>query len=492
MNKKLFTVLMVVQVLTIAAAVYILFFPARSVEPERVEQAVMAPPLAEFHPPTTPQPVSPENVPDWLRVPETREKPVERDGPEQLYEDYVAPVNFVYPEHFSELLTLEEKNISISHAALLFARKYHSEIDVVQFEAAVNDLSRQCSLGLERSMTVGERARALVRFVYGSDRYGISRQQPWFDTLLLEQKGDDLAMAVLVIALGQRLGLPWQAVTVPNGLWCHLPSRQEDLFLNASTGELYTSEQTALMRLQLTRNIARRAGHLRDIKTRSIVAEMYARLAREYLRLERKVEAREVAAAGLEFDSSQRSLIMVMGELLLHREPLRAVEMLQPLAANDEHNQELQLLLGRAFRLSGRPDAALPYLLKATVDESNPEAWRERASCRAELKQFGLAIADYQRVLTFFPDDAEVYHGLADAYTEWGLELRRENKVEDSLQAFTAALTHNPRHTRAYYYRAESYVMRGQRDLALADLAKLLEIEPNNEDAIELKKRFVR
>ncbi len=64
----------------------------------------------------------------------------------------------------------------------------------------------------------------------------------------------------------------------------------------------------------------------------------------------------------------------------------------------------------------------------------------------------------------------------ADAYNFLGLAYRWQNRIEDSLSAYQAALKLDPKHLGANEYLGQAYLKMGDKTLAQAQLSKLKEL----------------
>jgi superkiller protein 3 len=96
-----------------------------------------------------------------------------------------------------------------------------------------------------------------------------------------------------------------------------------------------------------------------------------------------------------------------------------------------------------------------------------------RASIYSELDEFDKAKEDYLKLLSLEPKNNNVKLGLALLY-------KKEGKYNESLTLLTLLIEDNP--NTAEYYIARSNVERltGHTELALMDVEKAIELEPDN------------
>ena len=86
-----------------------------------------------------------------------------------------------------------------------------------------------------------------------------------------------------------------------------------------------------------------------------------------------------------------------------------------------------------------------------------------------EEKRWDAAIEHFNKVIGKDPSNA-------DAYNFLGLAYRWQNRLEESLKAYKAALNLDPKHLGANEYLGQAYLKMGDKALAQAQLAKLKEI----------------
>jgi tetratricopeptide (TPR) repeat protein len=103
--------------------------------------------------------------------------------------------------------------------------------------------------------------------------------------------------------------------------------------------------------------------------------------------------------------------------------------------------------------------------------EAKPEAtvYQKRARTYAAKGQHEEAIKDFHQVLDRDQDSAETWTGLGISSTE-----TKEFSV--AAAAFRKALQLNPNYAEAYYWRGEMSKAQGEKDSAIADFKKYLEI----------------
>jgi tetratricopeptide (TPR) repeat protein len=140
--------------------------------------------------------------------------------------------------------------------------------------------------------------------------------------------------------------------------------------------------------------------------------------------------------------------------------------------------------LNRAFSIKryGMSDAQRTELSHAVLDELNKTlvilpnllpALSDRAEVYFELKQFGPAVSDYDKVLALDPKDAGAYNDRGLAKTELG-------DTYEAISDFGKAIENKKRelqHSSSEENRADAYIKTGQWDLAIRDLTTAISLQ---------------
>ena len=243
----------------------------------------------------------------------------EETVPEALYEDTLRLPHLQLAESLEALAQLPADRISISNAALLFARKYHREFEPREIEEKLDEMARECGLRLSVRMLPSAKVDCLLRYLYLRDRFKHEAGAEWFDHLLTRGRGEALPLAALVLSFGQRLNMPFHVVRTPQGFWLRIPVEGGGVwYVNAADGT-HTDEEGLRKKLGLLEITVRRAHWLKELDARGVVAELYARQAQLLARQQRVVEAQDMIAGGQGFDPDNPVLKRLQGELLVGR-----------------------------------------------------------------------------------------------------------------------------------------------------------------------------
>lgn len=147
----------------------------------------------------------------------------------------------------------------------------------------------------------------------------------------------------------------------------------------------------------------------------------------------------------------------------------------------DSQKIDAMVLYRRGVTLDalGHTDRALADYSEATrLAPHNAENFFERGLLLATRKrEFGRAIADFDRVLDLQPDKVEALILRADAYRQMG-------NIAPALADLDKAIALEPTNQRAYFFRGLLNSRRGEKLLALADYDKAILYYPRYADAL--------
>jgi len=195
--------------------------------------------------------------------------------------------------------------------------------------------------------------------------------------------------------------------------------------------------------------------------------------------------------------------------LIVNREVIRAVEILNNQMGIDSSNSDIYFLLGRAYLRHGEHKAArenidkaivlcsdeagemlttaaqdyidineysiaLEYLKEAEkLEEHNTELFNDIAFCLERSEQFKESLVYYEKYLDSDPFNESVWFNVGTIYA------RIENFAK-SLEAFDYALALDPQNSSVLYNKAIVYVNTEQYNLAIETFKEFLKYEPDN------------
>ncbi|MCK4226091.1 serine hydrolase [candidate division WOR-3 bacterium] len=104
-------------------------------------------------------------------------------------------------------------------------------------------------------------------------------------------------------------------------------------------------------------------------------------------------------------------------------------------------------------------------------------------------KDVEFAIAEYHELKEKYPDD---YDFTEIEMNLLGYQLLGMNKIEEAIEIFKLNIEVYPDASNVYDSMGEAYMIKGERELAIINYAKSLELNPNNTNAIEMLGRLAK
>ena len=136
------------------------------------------------------------------------------------------------------------------------------------------------------------------------------------------------------------------------------------------------------------------------------------------------------------------------------------------------------LNLSHALYRKGQFARALELVDRAfEIDANSPQAWSTRGLIHRRQKEYQKAIDDYTKAIKI-KSDSGYFSGRCLAYYDFG---KFENAVSDCSEAVSL----NSSDSMSYYYRALARIKLGQNALAINDLRKAIQVNPNFKEAKE-------
>jgi CubicO group peptidase (beta-lactamase class C family) len=124
-----------------------------------------------------------------------------------------------------------------------------------------------------------------------------------------------------------------------------------------------------------------------------------------------------------------------------------------------------------------------PYdLPKKSIAEAMYKTWKEKV-LQAAIKQYGALKEEHPEEYNF----AESELNMLGYYL-----LENKKKTEDAIEIFKLNLKIYPEYANGYDSLAEAYMVLGNKDLAIKNYAKSLELDPKNTNAVEKLNKLVK
>lgn len=162
----------------------------------------------------------------------------------------------------------------------------------------------------------------------------------------------------------------------------------------------------------------------------------------------------------------------------------KAVNILEKLIKIDDKNDKYFYELGVCCLSDGRPEDAIPYLIKAIVlNKENLEAQIQLAIAHELVDEPELSLMIYNKLIETNPEFLKAYYNK-------GAMLMGMGNFSEASKVFFALLKRNPDYYKAYLGIAMSCDKLGQYPEAIRYYKKFLGLKEFSEDAIFAKKRI--
>lgn len=141
-----------------------------------------------------------------------------------------------------------------------------------------------------------------------------------------------------------------------------------------------------------------------------------------------------------------------------------------------DDKDKIALMLQRAnilLQLDSLELALDDYNHILSQEPANSSALFFRATIYTEMDKYDKAKQDYIKILSLEPNNNNVKLGLAMLY-------KKERKYNESLTLLTLLIEDNPKMAEFYIARSNVERLMGQTELALMDVEKAIELEPEN------------
>lgn len=225
------------------------------------------------------------------------------------------------------------------------------------------------------------------------------------------------------------------------------------------------------------------------------------------------VKALEVIEYGLHFHTSSSELILRKADLLAamgkYRDALTLINRLEKIEAN---NVDLLLIKGSIYSQMGKPEKAIPYLLKAAenTDEHLDEIYLDIAEEYNEIDDIDNAIKFYGLAIKFNPENNHAIYEIAylfeesdkivDAINFFNQLINEEPYCElawfylgtfrgfdrdynGAIEAYDFALAINEKYVQAHYEKGHAYSLIADDDKAIDCFSEVINLDPTHYNA---------
>ncbi len=155
---------------------------------------------------------------------------------------------------------------------------------------------------------------------------------------------------------------------------------------------------------------------------------------------------------------------------------LQLIELLKHLPKKDKEWYSVALALRAKLYtvLQDTTKKAIADLAQAIkIEPTNPKYYNARAELNYELKNYALADADYQKMISLDQGNVMGYMGI-------GRNANAESRWDDAIDQFNHVIKLAPDYSLGYSFRADSYIGKNMWAEATDDIVKALDIDCDN------------
>jgi tetratricopeptide (TPR) repeat protein len=160
-------------------------------------------------------------------------------------------------------------------------------------------------------------------------------------------------------------------------------------------------------------------------------------------------------------------------QLKTHGSPQQAYILCEQILKTIPKQAETLSLMGIILGESNQKFAALEYFTKSIEARKNASAYNNRANLYQELKQYELALEDYDMAIKLNKKLVEAYYNKANC-------LRELHQMDEAIKVYKEAIQCDPSYHNAYTNLGMSYQNLQQHALALEYYEKALKIKPDD------------
>jgi len=196
--------------------------------------------------------------------------------------------------------------------------------------------------------------------------------------------------------------------------------------------------------------------------------------------LHQRGQLAEAAAAyerAIAADRKNTEAIFLLASIRCQQDRLEeGIELARKAIKVDARYAPAHYLIGMAQQQLGRFEHAVNSFDRViAISPGAVEAWFNRGQAQLAAGHRGPGIESLTRCIALRPEHAPFYHAR-------GIALMAAEADARAIEDFSMAIARDPVMATSFSYRAYLHNRLGQTDLALADVARALEIAPDNED----------
>ena len=156
----------------------------------------------------------------------------------------------VYRELFANLVSPTQRDFDLAKGALYIAAEDSPTVNVEESTTKLDDLAEEVREHLKPSMDLNTKLKTLGSYLGETQGYSddvedqFNPDNLYLDQVLSRRKGMTIALSLVYMEVGARLGMLFEIINLPNRLVIRTPSQGEDIYLDPHRqGEIITREE---------------------------------------------------------------------------------------------------------------------------------------------------------------------------------------------------------------------------------------------------------
>ena len=156
----------------------------------------------------------------------------------------------VYRELFANLVKPSERDFDLAKGALYIAAEDSPEVDVEESTTMLDNLAEEARERLNPCMDMPAKLRALGSYLGETQGYSddvedsFNPRNLYLDQVLSTKRGMPIALSLVYMEVGARLGMFFEIIDLPNRLVMRTPNQGEDIYIDPHHhSEIMTREE---------------------------------------------------------------------------------------------------------------------------------------------------------------------------------------------------------------------------------------------------------
>lgn len=227
-------------------------------------------------------------------------------------------------ESIEKLSSLEEDQIDIGYACLLFAKEAYPDLDVKEYSKKLDNIVQEIQAFTGDNTDPDHRIRALNTYLYrrqdfhydNEDPYGYKLKNRYINGLLDTKSGSCLTMPLLYLALAQRLDYPVYPVSAPQHLFLrYIDPNFEMQNIDATGGGGYSSDEDYINDMEIPERGIETGAYMRTMSYKELLAELFVENAGYWARNHDFPKAAHYYEESLKLNPNNAEVYRIYGDM---------------------------------------------------------------------------------------------------------------------------------------------------------------------------------